>query len=943
VKRYSSWLAASALSLAAFAAQAVSISYDATSLGDHRWEYSYTVNNDDLAAGIEQFTIYFPVDRYANLEILGSPPDWDSLVIQPEPELPDDGYFDSLALAAPIGLGTSLGGFVVRFEALGSTSPARQRFEIVDPDTFAVIAAGRPTPTVRTVPDPGSFALLLAGLLLVPMFVRSRQQPRSTDAASQRVGGRVSLAAIPLGLLLVTPQAHAAFAVTTWSLVSSTRIDRTVYEYEYRITVRNTGPALKNVKVFAATDAPGITVLDDMASIGDMAARATTASSDTVRLRVDRRFRFSRSLVKWSYGFEGALLLEGRVRTAAGPLANAEVSVVSDRSATPRIAGEYGRPMVELVSGRTNAGGQYSIELPIVSNDEFVTLQSQGDGDEAFLVFRSVVRSGGALLETVRVRRLPAVEPSKYRIRSSDVPALDATNVSTGVAVMLEEAAGGPLKSDAMMGTAERSASTFMMVERAAAIEIARERGAASLPVGVSDTLDLVSNPEKYREFLVPLEVASPGITSTKVAAIAEVLVVPFTAGEAARDWLMTSLDPEYALRAFSATSRVTLFAGGPGEAVLSTSGKGAGAWALDATGRAQLDFAPVIALGPSFPFKAPCDGSAATQIEQRIDIERLTLTRLWAGVLSDVVLNRQRIRYSYPGNPCYPDEILESESAGGARTGLPVENALRYSTAELSGRSLGLVIQHPVNGTTTSSSYNIPEWRYVTVPLNADGTGSVGIRNAAGLQTLAYTWSVSPAGHLLLSFADGTTNQLIPIGDSGPFRVNASLAQFPPGSRKSHLALGTPAVVIDAKPQFLTTDVADGRFRSRLNYFTPWPSFSPRADQIFDFLFQADGRGCTVFNSGGDTPLTQDSRTIVWQVNEAGELDYTRVGPLNSQRRLWRLVATQSGSLGTVFWVDEQFQEYRPGVQPIPNFDNVPGRLAPFQLVGNAAACVLP
>jgi len=300
-------------------------------------------------------------------------------------------------------------------------------------------------------------------------------------------------------------------------------------------------------------------------------------------------------------------------------------------------------------------------------------------------------------------------------------------------------------------------------------------------------------------------------------------------------------------------------------------------------------------------------------------------------------VLNRQRIRYSYPGNPCYLDEIQEPETAGGARTALPVENALKYSSAEVSGRSLGLVIQHTVNSTTTSTSYGIPEWRYVTVPLNADGTGSVSIRNAAGLQTLAYTWSITPAGHLLLSFADGTTNHLIPIGDSGPFRVNASLAQFPAGSRRSHMALGTTSQVIDAKPQFVATDVADGRFRSRINYFTPWPSFLPQGDGIFDFLFQGDGRGCLI--SGA----VQDSRTIVWQVNEAGELDYTRVGPLNSQRRLWRFVATQPSALGTVFWVDEQFQEYRPGIQPIPNFDNVPGRLVPYELIGNAAACVLP
>jgi hypothetical protein len=109
----------------------------------------------------------FELDLYANLIVFSST-EWDSLVVQPDLNLPDDGFFDSLALVAGIDAGETLAGFSVLFDWLGDEVPGSQAWNIVDPATLATLDAGLTTPRAA-VPEPGTFALLalgLAGLLI---------------------------------------------------------------------------------------------------------------------------------------------------------------------------------------------------------------------------------------------------------------------------------------------------------------------------------------------------------------------------------------------------------------------------------------------------------------------------------------------------------------------------------------------------------------------------------------------------------------------------------------------------------------------------------------------------------------------------------------------------------------------------------------------------------
>ena len=62
------------------AAHATSIGYTATSLGGTQWRYDYTVSNTTLAVPIEEFTLFFSVGTYANLQNVSTAPGWDCLL-----------------------------------------------------------------------------------------------------------------------------------------------------------------------------------------------------------------------------------------------------------------------------------------------------------------------------------------------------------------------------------------------------------------------------------------------------------------------------------------------------------------------------------------------------------------------------------------------------------------------------------------------------------------------------------------------------------------------------------------------------------------------------------------------------------------------------------------------------------------------------------------------
>ncbi len=136
-----------------------SIVYEAVDLGGGHWEYTYEVSNHSLPVVIEEFTIWFELGSFAQLAVTTQDPPaggWDELVVQPDPVLTDDGFYDALALSAGIAPGETVADFAVSFEWLGAGEPGSQFFEIIDPGTFEPIHSG------ITVPEPATLAMLIA-------------------------------------------------------------------------------------------------------------------------------------------------------------------------------------------------------------------------------------------------------------------------------------------------------------------------------------------------------------------------------------------------------------------------------------------------------------------------------------------------------------------------------------------------------------------------------------------------------------------------------------------------------------------------------------------------------------------------------------------------------------------------------------------------------------
>ena len=154
------------------------ITFTVDNIGGNTWQYNYTVANTGSTGGdIEEFTIWFDLGLYENLSGPGSPADWDPLLIQPDPGLPDDGFADWLAFGPGIAEGDSLGGFSVMFDFLGTGTPGDQFFDIIDPFTFNVLFSGITElgDVVVPVPEPTSTSLIALGLFLIAFYSKRRR------------------------------------------------------------------------------------------------------------------------------------------------------------------------------------------------------------------------------------------------------------------------------------------------------------------------------------------------------------------------------------------------------------------------------------------------------------------------------------------------------------------------------------------------------------------------------------------------------------------------------------------------------------------------------------------------------------------------------------------------------------------------------------------------
>ena len=153
--------------LVAPASHAILIEYEAQDLanttpGADLWQYSYYVSDHDFLTG-QGFSIWFGLGLYDNLVPVSASPDWNTLAAQPDPLVPDAGFYDALAQVDHASL-TDL--FNVQFTWLGAGAPGSQAFDLYDlvGGSFTVLESGDTVLRgVTPVSEPASLWLLFAG------------------------------------------------------------------------------------------------------------------------------------------------------------------------------------------------------------------------------------------------------------------------------------------------------------------------------------------------------------------------------------------------------------------------------------------------------------------------------------------------------------------------------------------------------------------------------------------------------------------------------------------------------------------------------------------------------------------------------------------------------------------------------------------------------------
>ena len=180
------WLLATSFAVLFSCPAAASILYTVAPAGPgagaNDWVYSYTVANDG-AVPIKEFTIWFDFNLTARLSVVASPSSWDTIAIQPDAQIPADGFMDALSAGSGLALGGVASGWAVGFTYFGLGTPGSQNFSIVDPITFATISTGQTV--ASAVPEPTQSVLIAIGATFLLLVVRRRGIVSAPDSGAQ--------------------------------------------------------------------------------------------------------------------------------------------------------------------------------------------------------------------------------------------------------------------------------------------------------------------------------------------------------------------------------------------------------------------------------------------------------------------------------------------------------------------------------------------------------------------------------------------------------------------------------------------------------------------------------------------------------------------------------------------------------------------------------------
>ncbi|WP_129644380.1 carboxypeptidase-like regulatory domain-containing protein [Peristeroidobacter agariperforans] len=387
-----------------------------------------------------------------------------------------------------------------------------------------------------------------------------------------------------------------------------------------------------------------------------------------------------------------------------------------------------------------DANGNYRLELAVEESAAggFITLKAKGAGAQSYVEFTSRL---GAF------QALKTQAGSDEVLSSSENFATQITNVSTALAVLLQEANGGQaVNSQTLIDTLTPKLSAEALLRLAAAIKLLVDQpDVYPMPSGQTSLQSLLANATLREELVTDLFIQNPTTFRNAQSAIASdpTLTQPITTASLPSTLTAASLRNDVAAYGISdRTVSYTFNSNGTGVASTATRNLNMTWTVSGASVEITYDDGPV-EMGGWELASCPGDdyGDTPAEYEVAYSTPGVKLTLLNKDLLA-ITESRHVVARGCGTIGPQPEIVTE------ARTILDDQDFLPFDIAELrdSTRTLWIYNRDP-DGEYVGRSF-MPD----VAQLNANGTGTT---RAFGKQ---FSWSLDASGALNIAFVDGVT-----------------------------------------------------------------------------------------------------------------------------------------------------------------------------------------
>lgn len=386
-----------------------------------------------------------------------------------------------------------------------------------------------------------------------------------------------------------------------------------------------------------------------------------------------------------------------------------------------------------VVGGQTfnavaDANGNYSlvIEVPQSAAGGFVTLNATGVGAQSFVELTSLAGSLSSLVGNAGGDGV---------LTAQENFAVQVTNVSTAEAVLLEQANGGSIGSEAQRQAAATAINGADVLQLAAALKLAIDSAADyPLPEGQTSTLALARNPAAREQFIADAQAQNPeSFRQAQTSVAQDPAVTPPLATTTPASLLAAVLSTDAGFT-FNFTDRVRNFDfNGDGSGSYSASrGTIATNWTIRGNTIAVTYAEPVETI--SFDVEN-CNGTVR-QVEAHYRTNGVSLNKISNRTLAITT----DFQISYPDCPQLASRNLTDTSA---LTLLVPTDFQTLTAADVNGSQQTLQLLDPAQDRLASD----------IATFNANGTGSTRLLGQS------FTWSLAADGRgVAVTYAGGAT-----------------------------------------------------------------------------------------------------------------------------------------------------------------------------------------